>query len=116
MTKTNAAVSVMPVRDNPNATVLRIFRMTMEEYLLLKLCASAPRPSDCTAKQRLLFRRLQEQARVEVIEYPCLDGPRWTLSSSGRAIIDAAALLLTGIKSGPAEILQFALPGQGVVR
>jgi hypothetical protein len=116
VTKTNATVSVMPIRDNPNARVLQILRMTMEEYLVLRLCASVPRPSDCTAKQRLLFQQLKERGLAQMIEYPCLDGPRWVPSSAGEAIADAAALLLTGIKSGPAEILQFPLPGQGVVR
>jgi|CZKR01.1.fsa_nt_gi hypothetical protein len=109
MAKKNATtVSVMPVRNDPDARLLQqIFRMTTEEYLFLKFLASAARPSDCTARQRLLFRKLQESCRVEVIEYPCLDGPRWVLSTSGEAIFDGAARLLPGITSGPAKILQF---------
>ena len=54
MARKNAtAVSVMPVWNDPDARLLQqIFRMTTEEYLFLKFLASAPRPSECTARQR----------------------------------------------------------------
>ena len=111
MAKNNApAVSVIPVRDDPGTRLLhQIFGMTTEEYLFLKFLASAPRPSDCTARQRLLFRKLQESCRVEVIEYPCTDGPRWVLSETGELIIRTASLL-RGVGVGtiaPAKVLHF---------
>jgi hypothetical protein len=84
----------------------------MEEYLVLKLCASALRPSDCTAKQRLLLRQLNERCLVEVIEYPRLDGPRWVLSRLGKADVKCVAIL-TGANIGemaPAKVLQFPSP------
>jgi hypothetical protein len=114
MEKENAAtVSVIPVREDPDARLLQqIFRMTTEEYLFLRFLASAPRPSDCTARQRLLFRKLLPSCRVKVIEYPCLDGPRWVLSTSGEAIVDGAAIL-TGVNiatMAPAKVLQFPSP------
>jgi hypothetical protein len=89
------AVSVIPVRGDPGTRLLRqVFRITREEYSVLKLCASAPKPSDCTAKQRLLFRQLKERCLVQVIEYPCFDGPRWVLSMAGEVFVNAAARLL----------------------
>jgi hypothetical protein len=108
LAKRNAStVSVIPVRDNPDARVLqRIFDLTMEEYLVLKLCAPALRPSDCTAKQRLLLRQLNEHCLVEVKEYPCFDGPRWVLSRLGDTVVREVPLL-TGIRSAPAKVLQF---------
>jgi hypothetical protein len=108
LAKRNATtVSVIPVRDNPDARVLqRIFNLTMEEYLVLKLCASALRPSDCTATQRLLLRQLNERCLVEVIEYPCFDGSRWVPSRLGGWIVGTVPLV-TGIRSDPAKVLQF---------
>ena len=111
MAKKNAtAVSVIPVRDDPDARLLQqICSLTIEEWSFLKLCASAPRPSDCTARQHLLFRKLQERQFVKVIEYPCLDGPRWVLSSFGETVAHIASLL-TGVNSAtiaPAKVLQF---------
>ena len=114
MAKKNAtAVLVMPVRDDPDSRLLKqIFVITMEEHLGLKFFASAPRPSDCTAKQRLLFRQLQERDLVEVIEYPCLDGPRWVPNEVGTLIVRGAADLI-GVNIpaiAPAKVLQFPSP------
>jgi hypothetical protein len=111
MAKKNAtAVSVIPVRDDPDARLLQqICSLTIEEWSFLKLCASAPRPSDCTARQHLLFRKLQERQFVKQVEYPCLDGPRWVLSSFGETVAHIASLL-TGVNSAtiaPAKVLQF---------
>jgi hypothetical protein len=114
MAKKNAtAVSVIPVRDDSDTRLLQqLFSLTMEEWSFLKRCASALRPSDCTAKQRLLFRQLRERDLVTVIEYPCLDGPRWVLSSFGETIAHAASML-TGVNNAtiaPAKVLQFPSP------
>ena len=110
---TKKTVSVMPLRNDLNARNLkRFFDVTVEEYLVLKLCASAPKPSECTAAQRRVFQRLlQKQILVEVIEYPCFDGPRWVLSSTGQIVIETVPLL-TGVKGGPTttKVLQFPSP------
>lgn len=109
MAKKNA-VSVIPVRDDPDTRLLQqICPLTREEWSFLTLCASAPRPSDCTARQHLLFRKLQEQELVKVVEYPCLEGPRWVLSEFGEIYAHAASIL-TGVNSAtiaPAKVLQF---------
>ena len=110
MAKANAnTLSVMPVRENPNAWVLHSFNLTIEEYLGLKLCAPGIRPSECTPNQRLMLQQLKERRLVKVIEHPHLfEGPGWVPDDLGETILEACALLLTAdIQSGPAKVLQF---------
>jgi hypothetical protein len=105
-----ATVSILPVRDDPDTRLLQqIFRLTREEWSFLKLCASALRPSDCTARQHLSFRKLQERRFVKVVEYACLEGPRWVLSSFGETIAQAVSMLI-GVNRAtiaPDKVLQF---------
>jgi hypothetical protein len=107
MTKKNAStVSVMAIRQNPNAWVLHSFNLTIEEYLGLKLCAPGIRPSECTPNQRLILRQLKERRLVKVIEHPHLfEGLGWVPDNLGEAYLEACALLLTAdIQSGPAKV------------
>jgi len=108
MTKKNAStVSVMPVRENPNAWVLHTFNLTIEEYLGLMLCAPGIRPSECTAQQRLLLHKLKKRYLTKLIEYPRLfDGPGWVLGDMGEITMKTSANLLgVDVKSGPAKVL-----------
>src|ERR1700674_343024 len=86
--KKNRNVSIIPaVRDTPNAQALRLFDVTMDEYLFLKMCASTRKPSVRTARQRALFRRLEKRAFVQVGEYPFFEGQGWSLSPVGALIV-----------------------------
>ena len=69
-----SAVSVIPSsgpRHRHPTSLQQIFRVTTGEYLALKFFASAPRAVDCTPRQRLLFRKLEQRGRATEIEYPC---------------------------------------------
>jgi hypothetical protein len=105
MTKKNAStVSVMPIRENPNAQLLHALELTIEKYVLLKLCAPGIKPSECTAQQRLLLHQLEKHFMTKLIEYPHLfNGPRWVLTDLGE--INLEFLLRTvDIPDEPAKV------------
>jgi hypothetical protein len=90
--------------ENPNPQILRALELTIEEYVLLKLCAPGIKPSECTAQQRLLLHQLEKRFMTKLIEYPRLfNGPRWVLTELGE--INLQTLLRTAdIPDGPAKV------------
>jgi hypothetical protein len=87
MTKKNAStVSVIPIRENPDAAVLDFLGLTIEESVVLKLYAPGIKPSECTVQQRLLLHQLEKRYLTKLIEYPYLfSDPRWVLDDLGEA-------------------------------
>jgi hypothetical protein len=94
----------MPIRESPDAAVLDFLGLTIEECVLLRLCAPRIKPSECTAQQRLLLHQLEKRFLTKLIEYPRLfNGPRWVLTDLGE--IKLQTLLRTvGIPDEPAKV------------
>jgi hypothetical protein len=94
MAKKNAStVSVMAIPENPDARILQVYALTIEEYLGLKLCTPGIKSSECTAKQRLMLQQLKERGLVKVVEYPHLfEGPAWVLDVIGKLKLEGASL------------------------
>ncbi len=102
--KNASTVSVMPIRENPNAQILHALELTIEEYVLLKLCAPGVKPSECTAQQRLLLHQLEKRYLTKLIEYPHLfNGPRWVLTDLGETKLECL-LLTVDIPDEPAKV------------
>jgi len=102
--ETTRTVTWREIRENPNAQILHALELTIEEYVLLKLCAPGIKPSECTAQQRLLLHQLGKRFMTKLIQYPCLfNGPRWVLTELGE--INLQTLLRTAdIPDEPAKV------------
>jgi len=106
--KNASTVSVMPIRENPNAQILHALELTIKEYVLLKLCAPGFKPSECTAQQRLLLHQLEKRFLTKLVQYPRLfNGPRWVLTDLGETKLECL-LRTVDIPDGPAKVLQFS--------
>jgi hypothetical protein len=99
-----AAVSVIPVQENPTPRALQLFDLTIAEYHVLKLCAQGVSPSDLTMWQCSLVRELKNKdfVRMGIIS------KAWQTTGLGETAIGVAAIMSTdNIASGPAKLFHF---------
>ena|SRR5579862_6577437 len=97
-------VALMPIVDNPNTRYLQVFNLTIEEYQVLKLCASGIEPSKTTVGRRTLLRQLEARDCVKLGAVSKM----WEPTELGETILEALDnLVRVKIVSEPAKVLRF---------